>query len=215
LEQVVHFDTSVFRKPYSWLIGTNSELPEDVRVLWVREVAPDFHARYSAIARFYRYTILNRPMRSALRRRQVTWCYQSLDSEKMQEGAQYLIGEHDFSSFRAQDCQSRSPFRFMHFIRVVRDEELVTIDLAANAFLHHMVRNMVGVLMDIGAGKQPPAWVKQVLEEKDRKRASVTAPADGLYLGGVFYPEHFGFVRHQIFSHLPADARRYSAAEKE
>jgi tRNA pseudouridine38-40 synthase len=215
LEQVVHFDTPVYRKPYSWLMGTNSELPEDVRVLWVREVSGDFHARYSAIARFYRYVILNRPMKSALQRRQVTWHYHPLDHDRMREGAQCLIGEHDFSSFRAQDCQSASPFRFMHFIHVYREADRVIVDLAANAFLHHMVRNIVGVLLDIGSGKQPPEWTRQVLEARDRKRGGITAPSDGLYLGGVCYPEHFGIARHPIFVHLPVNASRFVPPESE
>jgi tRNA pseudouridine38-40 synthase len=215
LEQVVHFDTPVERKAYSWLMGTNSELPEDVRVLWVREVPRDFHARTSAIARFYRYVILNRPMKSALRRRQVTWHYAPLDIEPMREGARHLIGEHDFSSFRAQDCQSKSPNRFMHFIHVRREGDEVVIEICANAFLHHMVRNIAGVLLDVGSGKHPPGWVAEVLEARDRRRAGVTAPADGLYLGGVCYPEAYGLARHPIFQYLPADAARYTPVESQ
>jgi tRNA pseudouridine38-40 synthase len=214
-EQVVHFDTDVYRKPYSWLMGTNTELPEDVRILWVREVADDFHARYSAIARFYRYVILNRPMKSALQRRQVTWHYAPLDAESMQRGALHLIGEHDFSSFRAQDCQSKSPNRFLHFIHVIRDGDRVVIDLCANAFLHHMVRNIAGVLIDIGAGKHPPEWAGEVLEARNRKAGGVTAPADGLYFAGICYPEQFGIARHPIFAHLPKDAARYTPPEPE
>lgn len=209
-EQVAHFDTGVYRKPHSWLMGTNTELPEDVRVLWAREVAEEFHARYSAIARVYRYVILNRPMKSALQRRQVTWHYAPLDVEAMRKAAEYLIGEHDFSSFRAQDCQSRSPNRFMHFIHVRREDDQVIIELCANAFLHHMVRNIAGVLMEIGAGRRPPEWADEVLQARNRKAGGVTAPADGLYLAGIYYPESFGIARHAIFEHLPEDAHRYT-----
>ncbi|MGZ8218203.1 tRNA pseudouridine(38-40) synthase TruA [Methylomagnum sp.] len=215
LEQVVHFDTEVIRKPGSWLMGTNTALPEDVRVLWVREVAEDFHARYSAIARFYRYVILNRPMRSALRRRQVTWHYAPLDADAMQAAANHLIGEHDFSSFRAQACQSKSPNRFMHFIHVRREEDRVVIDLCANAFLHHMVRNIAGVLMEIGTGKRPPEWAGELLRARDRKLGGVTAPSDGLYLAGIYYPETFGIARHPVFQHLPPNASRYTPQEAE
>ncbi|SMF95594.1 tRNA pseudouridine38-40 synthase [Methylomagnum ishizawai] len=211
LEQVVHFDPEVQRKPYSWLMGTNTVLPEDVRVLWVREVAEDFHARYSAIARYYRYVILNRPMKSALHRRQMTWHFAPLDVEAMHTAAQYLIGDHDFSSFRAQGCQSKSPHRYMHFIHVRREEaDRVVIELCANAFLHHMVRNIAGVLIEIGSGKRPPRWAAEVLAARDRAQGGVTAPADGLYLGGICYPEAFGIVRHPIFQHLPAHASRYT-----
>lgn len=209
LEQVVHFDTPAQRPPRSWIMGVNANLPEDVRVLWAREVAPDFHARYSAIARFYRYEILNRPMKSALRRKQVTWCFYPLDEARMQEAAGHLIGHHDFSSFRAQGCQSKSPCRIMHFIQVRREEDRVIIELSANAFLHHMVRNIAGVLMEIGMGRQDTIWVRDLLEIRDRKQGGVTAPSDGLYLGGVYYPEEFGLPKHALFDLLPADARRH------
>jgi tRNA pseudouridine38-40 synthase len=212
LAQVVHFESAARRPLRAWLLGTNTELPEDVRVLWAREVPPDFHARYSAIARYYRYLILNRPVKSALRRRQVTWSFQPLDEVRMAEGAQFLVGEHDFSSFRAQDCQSRSPVRRMHFIVVRREGERIIIEMAANAFVHHMVRNIVGVLMAIGAGKCPPMWARQVLEARTRAAAGATAPADGLYLGGVFYPDRFQLPCDPIFSRLPLDAARFTAS---
>ncbi|MCU0734392.1 MAG: tRNA pseudouridine(38-40) synthase TruA [Methylotetracoccus sp.] len=210
LEQVAHFDATVARSPRSWLLGTNTELPEDLRILWVREVPGDFHARYSAIARFYRYVILNRPMRSALLRRQVTWCFQPLDERRMQEAADHLIGEHDFSSFRAQGCQSVSPFRRLHFIVVRREGERVIIELAANAFLHHMVRNIVGVLTAVGAGKCRPFWAREVLEARNRSSGGITASPDGLYFGGVLYPGRFHLPADPIFSRLPPDAARYS-----
>lgn len=209
LEQVVHFDSPVERDVRGWLMGGNSHLPDDIRITWVRPAVGDFHARYSAIARFYRYVILNRPMKSALQRNQATWCYQPLDAGKMHRAAQHLLGEHDFSSFRAQSCQSVSPNRLMYFIEVYREGELVIIDLCANAFLHHMVRNIAGVLIDIGAGKQPENWTLDLLELKDRTRAAMTAPPHGLHLAGVYYPVHYGIPGHALFGKLPADARRF------
>ncbi|MCK5121504.1 MAG: tRNA pseudouridine(38-40) synthase TruA [Methylococcales bacterium] len=209
LEQVVHFDCDVARSHESWLMGGNTNLPEDIRITWVKDAVDDFHARYSAIARFYRYVILNRKMKSALMRSQVTWCYNPLDEAKMQQAAQVLIGAHDFSSFRAQGCQSLSPNRLMHFINVHREGENVVIELSANAFLHHMVRNIAGVLMEIGMGKRPVDWTQELLSVKDRKQGGVTAPPFGLYLGGVFYPEKFGIDKHPIFDLLPADVQRF------
>jgi tRNA pseudouridine38-40 synthase len=209
LEQVVHFDTTAQRDAYAWLRGTNSHLPIDVRVTWVKPAVGDFHARYSAIARFYRYIIFNRPMKSAILKQQVTWCALPLDAEKMHTAAQSLLGRHDFSSFRAQACQSKSPFRHIYFIDVYRDGDKVIMDIAANAFLHHMVRNIAGVLMAIGAGKQPVEWIEELLNVKSRVLGGVTAPPDGLYLGGVFYPEQYAVPKHEIFNRLPADAKRF------
>jgi tRNA pseudouridine38-40 synthase len=208
-EQVVHFDVDVRRELHAWLLGGNSNLPDDIRIIWAKEAIGDFHARYSAIARFYRYIILNRPAKSALLPRQVTWCYPILDAEKMHQAAQFLIGEHDFSSFRAQGCQSKSPVRFMHFIDVYRDGEKVIMDISANAFLHHMVRNIAGVLMAIGLDKQPVNWTQDLLTIKNRSLAGITAPPDGLYLGAVYYPEHYGLAKHPVFDKLPADAKRF------
>ncbi|MDD2761450.1 MAG: tRNA pseudouridine synthase A, partial [Methylomonas sp.] len=185
-------------------------LPDDIRITWAQQAIGDFHARYSAIARFYRYVILNRPMKSALLRTQATWCYQALDERTMHAAAQSLLGEHDFSSFRAQGCQSKSPNRYMHFIEVHRSGEQVIIDICANAFLHHMVRNIAGVLMEIGMGKQAPDWAAQLLEIKDRSRAAMTAPPHGLHLAGVYYPEPYGIPRHPVFAKLPNDARRFA-----
>ncbi len=213
LEQVIHFDTDVARPDRAWLTGTNSNLPDDVRILWAKPVPDAFHARCSAIARSYRYVVLNRPMKSALMRHQVTWFPYPLDVSRMQEASVCLIGHHDFSSFRAKGCQSNSPRRFLHFIRIERQADRVVLDLAANAFLHHMVRNIVGLLLEIGAGKQPPGWARQVLLARDRSQGGVTAPADGLYLSGVCYPESFAIPRAPIFEWLPADARRHDPGD--
>lgn len=209
LEQIVHFDTEAKRDLHSWVMGGNANLLDDVRIIWARNAVDDFHARFSAIARFYRYVILNRKMKSALMRKQVTWCYDPLDEEKMHNAAQSLIGEHDFSSFRAQGCQSSSPNRLMHFLNVYREQEKVIIDLSANAFLHHMVRNIAGVLMEIGMGKRSMSWTDELLEIKDRKQAGVTAPAYGLYLAGVYYPEKYGINKHPVFNLLAPDACRF------
>lgn len=209
LEQVVHFDCEIERDIRAWQMGGNSHLPDDIRITWAKPAVGDFHARYSAIARFYRYVILNRPIKSALMRNQTTWCYQALDAERMHSAGQHLIGEHDFSSFRAQSCQSVSPNRLMYFIEVYRQDNLVMIDLCANAFLHHMVRNIAGVLIEIGSGKQPQDWTLALLHLKDRAQAAMTAPPHGLHLGGVFYPEQYKIDSHPLFRQLPADAKRF------
>lgn len=210
LEQVAHFDTEVVRELAAWQLGGNTHLPDDVRITWGQTAVDDFHARYSAIARFYRYVILNRPVKSALLRQQATWCYAPLDAEKMHEAAQHLIGNHDFTSFRAQGCQSKSPFRYLYFIEVYREDDKVIMDISANAFLHHMVRNIAGVLMAIGQGKQSVDWTRELLEVKNRSLAGVTAPPDGLYLGGVYYPEQYGIAKHPIFGKLPGNAQRFN-----
>ncbi|MDX8129771.1 tRNA pseudouridine(38-40) synthase TruA [Methylomonas sp. OY6] len=209
LEQVVHFDCEVERDMRAWLMGGNSYLPDDIRIIWAQAALGDFHARYSAIARAYRYVILNRPMKSALLRTQATWCYQALDEQAMHQAAQTLLGEHDFSSFRAQSCQSVSPNRLMHFIEVYRVEQRVIIDLCANAFLHHMVRNIAGVLMEIGMGRRPVDWTAELLETKDRSKAAMTAPPHGLHLAAVYYPAHYAIAKNTLFDKLPADAKRH------
>lgn len=208
-EQVVHFDTSVNRELHAWLLGGNCNLPDDVRIIWAKHAIDDFHARYSAIARIYRYIILNRTAKSALQHHQTTWYYPNLQVEKMQQAAQYLIGEHDFSTFRAQSCQSKSPFRIMHFIDINRDGDNVTIELCANAFLHHMVRNIAGVLMEIGSNKKPIDWAQELLAVKKRELGGVTAPPQGLYFKAVYYPERYGITKHPLFNKLPAGAKRF------
>lgn len=190
--QVVHFDTSAQRDMRAWVFGANANLPRDMSVLWAVPVNEGFHARFSACSRHYRYLVFNRPVRPALGGGRVTWECRLLDVERMQEAASHLVGEHDFTSYRALACQARSPVRTIHRLDVTREGALVRIDVAANAFLHHMVRNIAGVLMTVGVGKRPPAWAKEVLEARDRTRGGVTAPPAGLYLMRVEYPPGLG-----------------------
>lgn len=189
--QVVHFDCDVERSSRAWVYGTNSFLAQDVTVKWAKSAEEDFHARFSATARRYRYIIYNHPIRPSVIRTSITWHYRPLDHEKMAEAGQFLIGEHDFSSFRAIDCQSKSPYRNVKSLDVLRRNDLVIIDIEANAFLHHMVRNIVGSLMLVGSGKNNPSWIKDVLQSKKRANAGETAPSYGLYLVSVTYPEQF------------------------
>jgi tRNA pseudouridine38-40 synthase len=192
--QIIHFDTDAVRSERSWLLGTNSHLPDDVRIVQVQPVDDDFHARFSARARSYRYVIFNQEVPGALLRRRVTWERRPLDIARMQQGAHYLVGEHDFSSFRAVACQAKSPVRHVRRLSLARSGKLVYLDVQANAFLHHMVRNMAGVLITVGCGEQPADWVGEVLAHRDRTRGGVTAPACGLYLVGVDYPPQFGIA---------------------
>ena len=195
LAQVIHFDTSATRSDYSWVRGANSHLPPDVALLWAGPVDDGFHARYSATGRHYHYVILNRLIRPTYLARRVTHEYRLLDVAPMQVAAKYLLGEHDFTSFRATECQAKSPMRELRALEVVRQDEFVHIRAHANAFLQHMVRNLAGVLMTIGAGEHEPDWAKAVLEARDRKAGGVTAAADGLYLREIEYPETFKLPR--------------------
>jgi tRNA pseudouridine38-40 synthase len=189
--QVAHFDSIAARELRNWLLGLNANLPADVSVNWIKPVTDDFHARFTARARHYRYTILNRATRPALTRTQVTWTHRPLDHERMQAAARQLVGEHDFSAFRAVECQARSPVRTLHVLRVERKGEFIRIDAVANGFLHHMVRNIAGVLIAVGAGKQDVEWVQRVLAGRDRRLGGVTAPSQGLCFRAVLYPSHF------------------------
>ncbi len=189
--QVIHFDAPVVRSPRAWVLGTNANLPPAVRVHWAVGVPAEFHARFSATARRYRYVIANTPVRPALLGGQVTWQRLPLDADLMHAEAQVLCGEQDFSAFRAAACQSRSPMRNVRAIAVTRRGPLVVIDIEANAFLHHMVRNIAGALMAVGAGRQSPGWVAALLAGRDRTVAADTAPAAGLYLVAVVYPAAF------------------------
>jgi tRNA pseudouridine38-40 synthase len=189
--QVVHFDTSSERSRRGWLLGANSSLPDDINVTWVQPVADDFHARFSATSRSYRYRILNRLQRSALHRNCAWWIYQALDAERMHAAAQLLVGKHDFSAFRAAGCQASSPVREISSISVQRSGDWLTLDVTANAFLQHMVRNITGTLAAIGLGERAVPWAGEVLVSRDRKAGGVAAPPHGLTLVGVGYPASF------------------------
>ena len=190
--QIIHFDCESERTIRAWIHGANSFLPKDVSVKWGREMSEQFHARYSALSRSYRYVIYNAPIRPALLRGNVTWQYRQLDHRLMHEAGQFLLGEQDFTSFRALECQSKTPMRNIHSLKVCRQGDFITIDITANAFLHHMVRNITGVLIAVGSGKKPVQWVSEVLLAKDRRLGAETAPPYGLYLVGVAYPPEFG-----------------------
>ncbi|MBS0569810.1 MAG: tRNA pseudouridine(38-40) synthase TruA [Proteobacteria bacterium] len=195
--QVIHFDTQAQRSMRGWTLGTNSRLPSSIAVRWARPVSDEFHARFSARARRYRYTILNRSARPGLEARYVCWERVNLDAAKMHAAAQCLLGEQDFSAFRTVACQARSPLRCVQAIAVRRDGEHVVLDIQANAFLHHMVRNIAGSLRVVGRGEQTPEWIAQVLAGRDRARAGPTSAAQGLVFLGPLYPAACG---------LPAEA---------
>ena len=191
LGQVVHFDTEARRSERNWLLGTNVNLPPDISVTWAREVDSAFSARFSAISRRYRYFILNRTARSAVLAGRVTWVHRPLDAERMHVAGQALVGEHDFSSYRALGCQAKSPVRTLHSLEVERRGDFLVLSVHANAFLHHMVRNIAGVLIAIGKGDRPVEWAAEVLALRDRTLGGVTAPPEGLYFERVEYPAEF------------------------
>ncbi len=199
-EQVVHFDTVANRPASAWVRGVNALLPESLAVLWSQAVAGDFHARYSAQARTYRYVLLNRAVRPALAARHVGWFHASLNIQKMQEAAALLIGEHDFSAFRSAECQAKSPVRTLHSLVIERQGERIDFVLRANAFLHHMVRNVVGTLIYVGKGKQPPRWAKEVLDSRSRALAAPTFAPEGLYLERVEYDSKWGLPEKSVNS---------------
>ena len=190
--QVVHFDTDVSRELKAWMLGGNTNSPRDISIHWVREVSDDFSARFSAISRSYRYILFNRKVRSAVFQHNVSWAFEPLDEKRMHDAAQMLLGEHDFSAFRSSQCQAKHAVREMQAISVIREGDYVILDIKANAFLHHMVRNIVGTLMKIGTGEQAVEWMAQVLNGRDRKKAGMTAQAAGLYLINVEYPPEHG-----------------------
>lgn len=190
--QWVHFVAPCKRRISAWVRGVNAYLPDDIRILHAATVPTDFHARHSALARHYRYIIANTPVASALFRDRTTWVREPLDAPSMHEAAQALLGEQDFSAFRAASCQSRTSMRCVHCVSVQREGALVAIDISANAFLHHMVRNIAGSLIAVGSGRHDTGWVERLLRDKDRTRAAATAGPQGLYLTGVTYPAHFG-----------------------
>ncbi|WP_338367152.1 tRNA pseudouridine(38-40) synthase TruA [uncultured Pseudoalteromonas sp.] len=193
--QVIHFETHAPREMVAFTMGMNTLLPKDIAIRFAQPVNEDFHARFSATARRYRYVIYNYAYRGAVMNEGVTHFHHPLDETKMQEACQYLIGEHDFTSFRALHCQANTANRTIHHLSVQRQGDYVIIDIKANAFLHHMVRNITGCLMDIGLHKQQPVWLKELLDLKERAKASATAKAAGLYLVDVDYPEHFNIPK--------------------
>jgi tRNA pseudouridine38-40 synthase len=196
--QVAHFDTHAARSTRAWILGANTHLPPDVSLTWARPVPQHFHARYSAEARTYWYFVCNRATRSALMAGRATLIHRPLDPERMREAARALVGEHDFSAFRSSECQARSPVRRLTDIAVERHGDFLLLRVTANAFLHHMVRNIAGLLIAIGQGKAEPEWARTVLESRDRTRGAPTAPADGLYLWHVRYPSVFGLPNERV-----------------
>jgi tRNA pseudouridine38-40 synthase len=190
-QQVIHFDTLSIRPEKAWVLGTKPHLPDSVIVRWAKQVSPQFHARFSALNRTYRYLLSDASTASALVAHQVTWSSRKLNLDLMCQAAQYLIGEQDFTSFRATQCQAKSPVRTIHHLHLVRRGDLIILEVQANAFLHHMVRNIVGVLMTVGTGDKPAEWVAEVLAARDRSKGAGTAKPYGLYLVNVDYPEHF------------------------
>ena len=200
IEQVFHFDTDSERTERSWILGMNSHLPEGISGLWVKPVDDEFHARFNAVSRRYRYVILNRQVQPALDAGRVTWCREPLDAAAMNQAAQTLVGEHDFSAFRASACQARHSVREVREISVRRSDNFVLLDITANAFLYHMVRNIAGSLIAVGKSEEEPGWIADVLKSRDRDVAGVTASPHGLYFFKTRYPAEFG---------LPASLRPF------
>ena len=189
--QIVHFDTTKERPVTAWVRGVNTLLPKDAGILWAQPVVGDFHARFVATARHYTYLLLARPERPALNARRVGWYHAPLDVDAMRVAAVHLAGTHDFSAFRAAECQAKSPVKTLTRIDVGTQGSLIRFDFSADAFLHHMLRNIVGSIVYVGAGKHPPAWIGELLVARDRTRAAPTFAPDGLYLAGADYPARF------------------------
>jgi tRNA pseudouridine38-40 synthase len=196
MAQVVHFDTQSERELRGWLLGTNSNLPDDINTTWVRSVSEDFHARFSALSRTYRYLILNRTVRSALHRHRAWWVHQQLDLDAMKQASRSLLGKHDFSAFRAAGCQASTPVREVSAIDIESEGEWISVTIVANAFLQHMVRNVVGLLVSVASGESPISRVQSVLDSRDRRTGGMTAPPHGLTLTSVSYPEAFALPRN-------------------
>lgn len=196
--QVVHFETEVNREDRAWTLGVNANLPDSIAVKWVAQVADGFHARFSATARRYRYLIYNHPLRTAILPKGLTHVFADLNATKMHNAARCLLGENDFSAFRAAHCQSNSPWRNVTHLNVSRHGQFVLIDIQANAFVHHMVRNIAGSLIEVGVGNQTEAWMEEILASKDRKLAAATAKPNGLYLVDVVYPERFKIPKNLL-----------------
>lgn len=192
LEQVIHFDTQVERPLTAWVRGVNALLPDSIAVRWAHPVPDEFHARFSAHGRSYRYLLINRATRSAIQAGKVGWFHTPLDVAAMQVAAQHLLGEHNFSAFRAAQCQAKSPLKHLHQLDIRRHGEMLIFDLSADAFLHHMVRNIVGCLVYVGKGKYPPEWLAEVLDSRERSLAAPTFAPDGLYLRRIQYEAKWG-----------------------
>ena len=190
--QVAHFDTDAKRPSSAWVRGVNALLPDSVAVLWSHEVPDDFHARFSARGRTYRYELLNRPVRPGLAAHYVGWFHLPLDVDRMRAAAARFVGEHDFSAFRSSECQAKSPVRTVEQFEIARVDETIHFVVKANAFLHHMVRNMVGTLVYVGKGKHPPEWVEELLRSKDRRKSAPTFGPEGLYLQNIDYESKWG-----------------------
>ena len=193
--QVVHFDSEVGRPESAWVRGVNAHLPDSVAVLWAHEVGGEFHARYSARSRTYVYRLLNRAVRPALDARYLGWFHLPLDLDAMKAAAALFVGEHDFSAFRSSECQAKSPVRTIYELSLSRESETISFVIRANAFLHHMVRNIVGTLVYVGKGKHPAAWVTDLLASKERSQAAPTFGPEGLYLEKVEYEPRWGLPR--------------------
>lgn len=196
--QVVHFETSANRKEVSWTLGVNANLPDDIAVRWIKLVDDSFHARFSATARRYRYIIFNGPFRPGILKSGLSHYHHALDAKLMQQAAQHIIGEQDFTSFRALHCQANSPIRTIEYLNIKRRGNFIIIDIKANAFLHHMVRNIAGSLIEVGRGNQPVDWLGSLLKLKDRSKAAATAKPGGLYLVQVDYPQQFALPNPAI-----------------
>lgn len=192
LAQVVHFDSDAIRPLNAWVRGVNALLPDAVAVTWAQPVASAFHARFDAVERSYRYLLCNRDVRPALECRRAGWYHRALDVARMRDAATALIGEHDFSAFRAAECQARTPVRQLRRVAIERRGDYVLFDFSANAFLQHMVRNMVSCLVYVGCGKRSPQWLSEILQSRDRRNAAPTFDAAGLYLSEVGYAAHWG-----------------------
>lgn len=202
--QVIHFDAPAERSEKAWIFGVNANLPRDVAVRWIKPVSDDFHSRLAALGRRYRYLVLNQISRPVLERHNVTWCRDPLDADAMHRAAQALVGEHDFSSFRAAGCQSKTPWRQMHFVEVKRYGPLVMIDIQGNAFLHHMIRNIAGALISVGRGAQDENYIERLLALRNRKLGDVTAPACGLHFVDSLYDERFDLPKEPLGPNLLA-----------
>jgi tRNA pseudouridine38-40 synthase len=199
LEQVVHFDTLAERPLTAWVRGTNSLLPDSISVLWAKRIPEEFHARFSALGRSYRYLLINRAVRLSVHSGKAGWYHAPLDVSAMQSASRFLLGKHDFSAFRSSECQAKSPVRDLRQITIARHGDMLVFDLSADAFLHHMVRNIVGCLVYVGKGKYPPVWLSEVLDNRQRSLAAPTFAPDGLYLARIEYDRKWGLPQQEFW----------------